>query len=424
MRATRDLSEPRRIAVFGMFGQLNMGNECTLEAFLVNLRTHLPDAEPFCICPEPQDVLVRHQIPAILMSVGAEHGAPRGARGLVAGLIQPLLTRLRAFRWAYSRLRNTEIVAVAGTGIFEENVGLSRGWLFDVLTWCIAARLRRCRLAFVSIGAGPIHTRWARWVVKATLRLADYVSYRDRFSEEYMASIGLSTTSHHVCPDLAFSLPLPPRQCAAGLEPRGGLVVGIGIMDYFGQRKANRRTREEYVLYLARIADFISRLLNKGCQVKILGGDARYDGRVVTDLKQMLAQRNVFPDDRRLSEATFGTVQDVIDQIQSVDAVVAARFHNLIVALMLTKPTISVAYHDKNEVLMTTFGLPDASQNVDELNVTELERQLFRIMDAWPSWKPRVEEKLGEFRQQLDDQYHRLFHQSRSGRRAPGRYCG
>jgi polysaccharide pyruvyl transferase WcaK-like protein len=110
-------------------------------------------------------------------------------------------------------------------------------------------------------------------------------------------------------------------------------------------------------------------------------------------------------------------VRDVIEHIQDVDAVVAARFHNLVLALLLGKPTVSVAYHDKNEALLKAFGCGDASQNIDELDVGELERQLFRTIASWPEHMPAVQERLRQFGQQLDDQYSRLFYHGRAGRR-------
>lgn len=389
-----------------MYGQLNMGNECTLQAFLTNLRRMCPDAEAFCICPDPRDVSRRHRIAALQMSVGSSPVTNGRTASRLLSRFAPLTTRIRAFRWAYSHLARTSMLVVAGTGIFEENIGLSRGWLFDLLTWCIAARLRRAYLAFVSIGAGPLHSPLARLAVKAALRLGHYVSYRDRFSIDYMASLGLATENHHIFPDLAFSLPLTELNVPSSAVSTHHRIVGVGIMDYCGQRRANRRTPEQYRVYLEKLAGFVGGLIGKGYGVKILGGDAQYDPPVLLDLKERL--KVLYPAGG-LAEATFDTVEDLISHLASVDAVVATRFHNLVLALMLCKPTISVSYHEKNEALMESFGLVDASQDVDKLEETELERQLLRLTDTWQHHEPIVRERLREFRRQLECQYRTLF---------------
>src|SRR5271156_2222590 len=49
-------STRRRITLFGAFGVGNLGNECTLQAFLYNLKKYIPGAEIRCICSEPMEV--------------------------------------------------------------------------------------------------------------------------------------------------------------------------------------------------------------------------------------------------------------------------------------------------------------------------------------------------------------------------------
>ena len=40
----------KKIALFGTFGTGNLGNECTLQAMLLNIRRRVPNAEVSCIC--------------------------------------------------------------------------------------------------------------------------------------------------------------------------------------------------------------------------------------------------------------------------------------------------------------------------------------------------------------------------------------
>jgi polysaccharide pyruvyl transferase WcaK-like protein len=56
-------------------------------------------------------------------------------------------------------------------------------------------------------------------------------------------------------------------------------------------------------------------------------------------------------------------------------AVIATRYHNVICALMLAKPTISIGYGEKNAVLMADVGLADYSQEVNSLDVGRLIEQ-------------------------------------------------
>jgi len=56
--------KPQKICFWGLFGQQNLGNECTLQAIRYNVQRYLPDAELTCICTIPEDTSARHDIPA------------------------------------------------------------------------------------------------------------------------------------------------------------------------------------------------------------------------------------------------------------------------------------------------------------------------------------------------------------------------
>ena len=59
--------KPKKITFFGLFGQGNLGNECTLQAILYELRQRLADAEVNCICTNPEVTSATHNIAAISM---------------------------------------------------------------------------------------------------------------------------------------------------------------------------------------------------------------------------------------------------------------------------------------------------------------------------------------------------------------------
>ncbi len=52
------------------------------------------------------------------------------------------------------------------------------------------------------------------------------------------------------------------------------------------------------------------------------------------------------------------------------EVVVASRFHNVICALRLARPTISIGYAGKNHHLMRQMGLEDYSQDIEHLDAS------------------------------------------------------
>src|SRR5262245_36262668 len=101
-----------RISLFGNFGTHNLGNECTLEAAIHNVREHLPGARIECIWSAPENVSARYHIPAVSIYGRHRHrsaqrsrdGGPaanwliRALRRLFIGLPQELAHWVTVFR--------------------------------------------------------------------------------------------------------------------------------------------------------------------------------------------------------------------------------------------------------------------------------------------------------------------------------------
>src|SRR5439155_22696133 len=54
-----------KIALFGTFGTGNLGNECTLQAMLFNIRRRVPNAQVSCICRNPEETAATYGIRAL-----------------------------------------------------------------------------------------------------------------------------------------------------------------------------------------------------------------------------------------------------------------------------------------------------------------------------------------------------------------------
>ena len=66
-------------------------------------------------------------------------------------------------------------------------------------------------------------------------------------------------------------------------------------------------------------------------------------------------------------------------QIAETDLVVATRYHNVVCALKLGRPTMSIGYADKNDVLLDEMGLGNFCQHIEHLDVDLLIQQFRRL---------------------------------------------
>lgn len=395
--------------MYGNFGTRNLGNECTLAAYVANLRRRLPMAQVYVVCPDPAKVTVEHGLAAVafapLETLQAGNGTKDGDSGPPgwrhAGRALRWIRRETAHvRVIRRQLKGTTELHVAGTGVLEDD-SCFFGWLFGLLKWCAIANASGCRIAFVSIGLGPVRERQARWFVRHMLRLADYVSYRDHYSRDCAKSAGVSVAGHHVFPDLALSL-LP--HCSPLPLPRGSFAtLGIGVVDR--AKFPDEAAYGSYIQTLAALADVVA---ERSGRIRILHGDAQYDLESVRRLGEAIARRHPrLPVDLCAEDLTDYRL--LLVQLGELDAVVASRFHNVVLALLTGTPVAGLAYHPKFASLLGEAGLAEFSLELRETNLASLTASVTRLMRDPARIQQAEEHYVGESRRRLEVQYDLLF---------------
>lgn len=339
-----------RVGFFGILGSGNLGNDGSLDAVVTFLRDQHPDVQLGFMCMGPDQVAARYGAPATHLQWYEPHaGSATGARAILLKIVGKLLDPFRTLAW----VRQYDVVIVPGMGVLEATLPL-RPWAMPYSLLCLGttARLVGTRVAMVSVGANVIQKRATRWVVALAARLAHYRSYRDVQSKSAMRTMGVDVTADEVYPDLAFALPAPDVPPA----PTG--VVGVGLMAYYGGNDDRHRADEIHRTYIETMKRFVRRLVDDGRRVRLFIGDP-------TDecvLMEVLADLHTYSPDLAtncvVTEPT-PTLQDLMRQMATVDTVVATRFHNVVSALKLSKPTISIGYAAKFDAVMESMGLAE-----------------------------------------------------------------
>ncbi|WP_099864350.1 polysaccharide pyruvyl transferase family protein [Pararhizobium haloflavum] len=353
---------PLRITLFGLFGCGNFGNDGSLETMLDFLRATRPDARLLCICANPSVVRAAFDIDALPIRPIDDDEKP--------ALPRPLRRLLKILRLVpesarmLSAMRRSDIAIIPGTGILDDFGEWPFGMPMDLLRWCLAARLAGTRLAFVSIGAGPIDRVWNRRLMVTAARLAHYRSYRDRLSKTFLETSGLSTAADPIFPDIVFKLKrpdAPPRVDGAKL------TVGVGVMSYYGWYGFEDGGRAIFDAYIARLVRFVIYLLDRGHGVRLLTGELG-DATAVDALRAIVRRERPELGDAALVFEPAYDLNGLMKQIAETDIVVATRYHNIICALKMGKPTISLGYSKKNDVVMAEFGLAEYCQHVEHFD--------------------------------------------------------
>ncbi|KAB2704614.1 MULTISPECIES: polysaccharide pyruvyl transferase family protein [Brucella] len=345
-----------RIGLFGQFGSGNTGNDGSLEAMLQLLKRNCPDAQLVCICSKPDIVAQTFDLSAHPVS------QPDPSNWLLRATNKAMLhfpRRTVGFSCALLLASQLDLIIVPGTGILDDFNENPLGWPFAVLRWSLAARLTGTRMIFVSIGAGPVDHRWSRFFIRQAAMLASFRSYRDQISHDFMKQLGVKPAQDFVSADIAFALPTVPDQNRNSPEQ----CVGIGVMTYRGWKKMEKDGDAIYRDYVSKVTTLVNRLLASGRQVRLLIGD-KGDIEAARDILEQLAPAEA----NKVAFEPSASLHELMQQIARTDVVIASRYHNIVCALAMGRPTISMAYASKNDALLHDTGLAAFCHRIDSFD--------------------------------------------------------
>jgi len=398
-----------RIVLWGPFGTANTGNASTLVTVASRLRSLYPDVELCCVGNhfEPdRDALGITAIPIGSRTARFWNRDLRLVERTKSAIIA-ILQDLREYETAFTTLKEVEMLIVPGTGLLNDVWGLSSWGPYSLFKWSLAARLRGCKLIFLNVGAGPIYTRAGRLLIASALHMAHYRSYRDHPTLEVVKSIGVHDDSHHVYPDLVFDLPAEFR---TGLSngTRERRVAGLGLMVYAGRYSAADPSETTYEKYLEALVILADWLLAHEYDVRLLLGDD--EPEAIADFREAFSAQSKQPSLKsRIANTPAQSVREIVTQIAATDVVVATRFHNLLLSLVLERPVIAVSFHHKCASLMSEMGLAEYCFDIHAVDAGSLIDGFERLENNRDDVKRVITDGVARNRQALHEQYEHVF---------------
>ena len=368
--------QPKKVALFGHFGTFNHGQEATLLAIVSRLRVVFPNCELCCVCSFPENVdptLELEAIPHTIRSVRIwDRRVPLSKRLRMAltGLSEEAREYIRIWR----TLKDVDMFIIPGSNILHDGVVISGWGPYGLFKWSSMAKLRHCRVMFISVGAGPVLTALGGALLRFSLAIADYRSYRDAPSSRAVRRSRLRTKGDGIYPDLVLGLPSPTAATAAVRESRP--VVGLGLMEYQAKVSIANPLGRTYERYLESLAVFARWLVDHGYEVKLLLSDS--DTGVIDDFRQELSTRFGSSVLERVTYRPTGSVEEMLSELSETDLVVATRFHSVLMSMLVNKPVIAISFHPKCSALMRQMGL---SQYCHDIGGMDSETLIMQFQD-------------------------------------------
>lgn len=412
------------IGVWGHYADANLGDDACPTALLHHLKRLVPTARFVLFCRFPNIAQARWGWPAHPVhrlqrgqtapweppTTGVPDGTvtttdPWRARVRRIGPLRRVVRTLRAvlaaaralpaecrFLWqSYRRLRDVDVLIVTGSNPLFDFFGGFWRYPYTVWTWSALARLSRTRLAFVSVGAGPIVSARSGRLLARVLQGADYVSFRDEGSRRLMRQYGFNGGA--VYPDLAHSLPFAsPRR-----TPTTPLRVGINPMIVHNSvfwPVRDPALQQRYVDSLARLA---AALIAEGHDVFFYG--TQKDDRV-TAKEVQAAMPNAPP------FVLPASVNELLELCAGADLLVTTRFHGAVFGVLAARPTLAICYQGKTREVLERAGLEAYTVALDEVTPERLRAAFDRLREQRHIVAAGLHDHVVDLRVQLDQQYH------------------
>ena len=425
-------SEPV-IGVWGHYADANLGDDACPAALLHHLKRLVPTARfvLFCRFPDiaqarwgwpahPVHRLLRGQTgpwepPAAVARDGMVTAPVRwrmrarriGPLRLAVRAIRTVLAAARAvpaecrFLWqSYRRLRGVDVLVVTGSNPLFDFFGGFWRYPYTVWSWSALARLSSTRLAFVSVGAGPIVSARSGRLLARVLHRAAYVSFRDEGSRRLMRQYGFHGPGA-VYPDLAHSLPFaPPRRA-----PAERLRVGINPMIVHHSVFWPVRDPAVQQRYIDSLVHLAAALVAEGHDVFFYG--TQKDDRV-TATEVQAAMRGATPSQPAPAFVMPATIDELLELCAGADLLVTTRFHAAVFGVISARPTLAICYQAKTREVLETAGLGAHAIAFEQLSAERLRAAFDRLRRERRAVEAQLRQHTIDLRARLAQQYEQV----------------
>jgi len=374
-----------RVGLFGLLGSGNIGNDASVDATIRYLQTEYPDVVIDAMCMGWDRMRERYGI-ATTPFLWRQQRSRQGLSGKIVGALGKGVDSFRIARW----VRGHDVVIIPGMGIMDPTLPL-HPWGVPYAVWLLAAwgRLLGVSVALVAVGADRANAKATQWLYNHTAKLAAYLSFRDESSRQVLQSEGVDVSSFGVHSDLVWTIPVTHEERE---DPK---LVAVGVMAYYGGQADVGRGAEIYNSYTEAVAEFTRWLLDSGYNVRLFYGDDVDKPALDKILAEVMSAMPGLTSDR-LDPYYATTYEEVIDLLSPVTAVVATRFHNLMFALKLAKPTVALSYARKIDSLMADLGLGEYCLPAGSIDVGALKTLFTDIETRRPEISAEIEKVVDE----------------------------
>jgi len=291
---------------------------------------------------------------------------------------------LEHYRWA-------DVVVNTGGDVITEDYGtysLSLN-LFHLLLAVMIGN----RVVFAGETIGPFRNPICRYWTLLLLRRSKLVLVRESMTENYLRSLGVSSSRLFRVPDPSLAIPSPSPNLAGRLQPQSNSRPRVCVVPsalawrYFrGGSNGSSETYRRYIEFLAGLCEFFTK--DAGGEVVLMphvtGSPGPDDDLIIC--REVLKRVNDSSNIRIIDDVK--TPQAVRRFLSECSFLVAFRMHAAIAGYATETPTVSIGYSAKFEGM--AVDIMNSAEWFIDIRQFELDQQgvssmLLRIRECWGS---------------------------------------
>ena len=431
-----------KIGLLEHCGTGNLGDDATVATVLQQIKNRWPTASIVGLSLDPVDSERRHGIPcfAIRQSIFPfeqewSSPSPAGQGGRYSDRLKARFKKTGPLYRATKAIMNVvivrplqfareiiflgqslllaydlDLIVICGGGQLLDWGG---PWAFPytLFKWSLIAKFARAKCIFLNNGAGPLDATLSRWFIRRALAMANYVSLRDRTSEQVLRKVGFQGKMKVVA-DSAWGLCLPDEIARRRSESRNELVIGIAPMAYGDSSRHWVDDNRSYQHLIDSLAEFSGELLRRGHRIRLFSSDIWFDSRALADLEAAIRRNDPGLAADRVTREPIADIGEMLAALSLVDCYVTCRFHGVVFASLLNVPTIALAPHPKVTTLMDDMGLSEYCMDIATCDAADLKERFDRLVANRDDVKARIRQHVAQFQSSLVSQFDCLFQAS------------
>jgi polysaccharide pyruvyl transferase WcaK-like protein len=288
----------------------------------------------------------------------------------------------------------------------------------------VLGRITGSQVVVFGVTLREIRSRLSRMLVRIALAAATYVGGREDRSIEGFKKLANPKKVHYL-PDPAIQLQLKKRHVIRDVFPAPFSdlsipKVGLTLRDFETTSEFKKQHFDDGQGFNAQtletlyenLADAITALAKDGYQVVFLpmhthepDDDIKVASKIVAMLDEKTRESVLLYRDQlgpRQMKSVLGDLRLLL----------AVRFHAIVLATSLNIPVVTLGYHNKNQDIMKTFGVPEFAKPLFDLKEGDAKRIVYDALEKTEDIKERLADAYVGIYQHFDTELKRILNEN------------